>query len=152
MLLSFCLRDPGRSPTAQSRDSLALLGTELLTPCKPRLSCNLAASGGIQFLGSSRATEFVTEDSRVLGAVNLTSLQRDFGAGDPTLRDLVNDINFPHVHTDQSLDLALERMGANHLQVLPVVSRADVHNLLGIVTLSDVLDSYGLGIPDSDVS
>ena len=84
--------------------------------------------------------------------MNLTSLQRDFGAGDATLRDLVNDINFPHVHTDQSLDLALERMGANHLQVLPVVSRADVHHLLGIVTLRDVLESYGLGIPDSDVS
>jgi len=101
---------------------------------------------------STAQSWIVTEDSRVLGAVNLTSLQRDFGAGDATLRDLVNDINFPHVHTDQSLDLALERMGANHLQVLPVVSRADVHHLLGIVTLRDVLESYGLGIPDSDVS
>lgn len=101
---------------------------------------------------STAQSWIVTEDSRVLGTVNLTSLQRDLGAGDSALRDLVDDINFPHVHTDQSLDLALERMGTNHLQVLPVVSRADIHNLLGVVTLNDVLESYGLGIPDSDVS
>jgi len=43
-------------------------------------------------------------------------------------------------------------MGTNHLQVLPVVSRADIHNLLGIVTLSDVLESYGLSMPEPDVS
>ena len=66
-----------------------------------------------------------------------------------SLRDFVDQIHFPHVHADQSLDVALERMGANHIQVLPVVSRADVHHLLGIVTLGDVLNSYGLGVPGS---
>jgi CIC family chloride channel protein len=104
--------------------------------------------------GSKSQSWIVTEEaSRVLGVINLTSLQRNLEAGDSTsLRDLVNDVNFPHVHADQSLDVALERMGSNHVQVLPVVSRADVHNLLGIVTLSDVLASYGLGISESDLS
>ena len=51
------------------------------------------------------------------------------------------------MHSDQGLDVALERMGANHVQVFPVVSRADVHHLLGVVTLGDVLDSYGLELP-----
>ena len=54
---------------------------------------------------------------------------------------------FPHVHPDQGLDLALERMGANQIEILPVVSRADVHKLEGIVTLRDVLDSYGVNMP-----
>ena len=45
---------------------------------------------------------------------------------------------FPHVHSDQGLDLALERMGANQIEILPVVSRADIHKLEGIVTLRDV--------------
>lgn len=104
--------------------------------------------------GSKSQSWIVTEeDSRVLGVVNLTSLRRNLGAGDSnSLRDLVNDVNFPHVHADQSLDVALERMGTNHVQVLPVVSRADAHNLLGIVTLGDVLQSYGLGLPQADVS
>jgi CIC family chloride channel protein len=40
--------------------------------------------------------------------------------------------------------LALERMGANQIEILPVVNRADLHKLEGIVTLRDVLDAYGV--------
>jgi CBS domain-containing protein len=35
-------------------------------------------------------------------------------------------------------------MGAARLEMLPVVSRANVHKLEGIVTLRDVLALYGL--------
>lgn len=54
-------------------------------------------------------------------------------------------LSLPHVHSDQSLHVALERMGANHLDVLPVVNRANVHQLEGIVMLRSVLESYGVG-------
>jgi chloride channel protein, CIC family len=57
---------------------------------------------------------------------------------------LVDVLAFPHVHPDQGLELALERMGANQIEILPVVNRADVHRLEGIVTLRDVLDAYGV--------
>jgi CIC family chloride channel protein len=53
----------------------------------------------------------------------------------------------PHVHPDQTLSHALERMGSTNLHVLPVVSRANVRELLGIVVLEDVLDAYGVGWP-----
>jgi CBS domain-containing protein len=39
-------------------------------------------------------------------------------------------------------------MGSNQIDVLPVTSRADVHKLEGIVTLRDVLDCYGVNLPD----
>ncbi|MGC1476646.1 MAG: CBS domain-containing protein, partial [Terriglobales bacterium] len=58
--------------------------------------------------------------------------------------ELTDAMVFPHVHADQALDLALERMGANQLEILPVVNRGDVHKLEGIVTLRDVLDAYGV--------
>jgi len=58
--------------------------------------------------------------------------------------DLVGPGEFPHLHTDHPLDLALDRMGAAHVDVLPVVSRANVHELLGVVRLQDVLESYGV--------
>jgi CBS domain-containing protein len=58
--------------------------------------------------------------------------------------DLVNRRDFPHLHSDHSLDLALDRMGATHTDMLPVVSRANVHQLLGVVRLHDVLKSYGV--------
>ena len=69
-------------------------------------------------------------------------------ARDKKLGELVDALAFPHVHSDQGLDLALERMGANQLEILPVVSRGDVHKLEGIVTLRDVLDAYGVSPPD----
>jgi CIC family chloride channel protein len=49
-----------------------------------------------------------------------------------------------HVHLDHSLSVALERMGASGLNVLPVVSRANVHQLVGIVVLDDILHTYGV--------
>jgi CIC family chloride channel protein len=58
--------------------------------------------------------------------------------------DLLDTLDFPHVHTDHALHLALERMSAARLDVLPVVNRADVHKLEGIITLKDVLDAYGV--------
>jgi hypothetical protein len=39
--------------------------------------------------------------------------------------------------------VALERMSASGLDALPVVSRANVHKLEGIVALQDVLKLYG---------
>jgi CIC family chloride channel protein len=51
----------------------------------------------------------------------------------------------PHVHPDHSLSLALERMGSTGLNVLPVVSRANVRDLMGIVFLNDILAAYGVG-------
>jgi CIC family chloride channel protein len=50
----------------------------------------------------------------------------------------------PHVHPDHSLSLALERMGSSHLKVLPVVSRANLRQLIGVVALNDILDAYGV--------
>jgi CIC family chloride channel protein len=48
------------------------------------------------------------------------------------------------VHADHPLDEALDRLGANHVDLLPVVSRANVHQLLGVVRLQDVLQAYGV--------
>jgi hypothetical protein len=58
--------------------------------------------------------------------------------------DPLDPLDFPHVHTDQALHLAQERMSTARLDIIPVVNRADVHRLEGIVTLRDVLDSYGV--------
>jgi CIC family chloride channel protein len=53
----------------------------------------------------------------------------------------------PHVHPDHQLSLALERMGASGLTVLPVISRADTRRLMGIVLLDDVLRAFGVTRP-----
>ena len=50
----------------------------------------------------------------------------------------------PHVHLDQSLSLALQRMGEAQRPILPVVGRADVRRILGAITLDDTLAEYGV--------
>ncbi len=85
----------------------------------------------------------------MVGVLNLPTLERERAEGAAKhLEELVAGPVFPHVHADQGLDLALERTGANHIDILPVVSRADVHKLEGVLTLRDVLDSYGVNLPD----
>jgi CIC family chloride channel protein len=98
----------------------------------------------------SRSSEFrawlVSDPRGVVGVISAATLERELaeGAATTTLGRLVDADVFPHVHSDQSLDLALERMGAAQLEVLPVVSRADVHKLEGIVTLREILNAYGV--------
>jgi CIC family chloride channel protein len=90
-------------------------------------------------------TWIVADRARVVGVINLSRLEQEVGENaDKKLVEILNSPSFPHVHADQGLDLALERMGANQIEMLPVVSRADVHKLEGVVTLHDVLESYGV--------
>jgi CIC family chloride channel protein len=94
---------------------------------------------------SESPTWLVTDRRGVVGVINLPRLESKLAEGaDSKLGELVDALDFPHVHTDQPLDLALERMGANQIDILPVVNRGDVHKLEGIVTLRDVLDAYGV--------
>jgi CBS domain-containing protein len=52
--------------------------------------------------------------------------------------------NIPHVHPDHGLHMALDRIGASGLQALPVVSRANVRELFGVIVLDDILRAYGV--------
>jgi CBS domain-containing protein len=55
------------------------------------------------------------------------------------------DAMFPYVHPDHPLSLALERMGAHAVDTCPVVSRANIRQPYGVVTLTDVLTAFGVG-------
>jgi chloride channel protein, CIC family len=89
----------------------------------------------------------VTNTSGVIGMITMITLQK--AASDTQssrkLKEFVDPHEFPHLHVDHPLSVALERMGNTHLDVLPVVSRADVHKLEGVVTLQEVLSFYGFG-------
>ena len=80
----------------------------------------------------------------VIGVVGRDAIESAAENGDvaKSLGEIIETGDFPHVHTDHSLHSALDRMGAAGVEALPVVSRANVHQLLGIVTLDDVLARY----------
>jgi CIC family chloride channel protein len=95
---------------------------------------------------AGQRTWLVCDHNGLIGVVTLDQLQIALQGADSerNVGDLVNRRDFPHLHSDHSLDLALDRMGATHTDMLPVVSRANVHQLLGVVRLHDVLKSYGV--------
>jgi CIC family chloride channel protein len=89
----------------------------------------------------------VVDNSGIVGVISLSVLQNAWGdnGGGRRLKEFVDAREFPHLHVDHPLSVALERMGTTHLDALPVVSRADVHKLEGVVTLQEVLSFYGFG-------
>jgi len=88
----------------------------------------------------------------VIGVVSLERLRRaaSEGSANKRLVEMVGADDFPHVHIDHPLHVALERMGASQLDVLPVVSRANVHQLRGVVTLKDILTQYGVAVSGAE--
>jgi len=125
--------------------------TRVMRPAAEWLSSDLTVTEALERIRSSEfRTWLVTDRQGLVGVINLSRLARevDERPDQQKLADLLGGLAFPHIHSDQSLHLALERLGENQLEILPVVSRADVHKLEGIVTLRDVLDSYGVSAHD----
>jgi chloride channel protein, CIC family len=112
------------------------------------LSADMTVQEALEKLKSSELRAWPVCDKRgVIGVISLQTLQRansDVSA-QKWLTEIVGQEEFPHVHADHPLHLALDRMGASQLDVLPVVNRANVHRLEGVVTLPDVLTLYGVG-------
>jgi CIC family chloride channel protein len=96
-------------------------------------------------LGQFRSWPVANQESflGMVGKEDLEHAAADGNSGLPLL-SLLRTLEFPHVHQDQPLYLALERMSKSHLDVLPVIHRAYATKLEGIVTLGDVLNSYGI--------
>jgi chloride channel protein, CIC family len=118
----------------------------VLKPASESLPADITVQEAMRRVRSSKSKSWVVADQRgAIGVINLPTLEKAASENaEKRLHELVDPVSFPHVHADHGLDLALERMGANQIEVLPVVSRADVHQLLGIVTLRDVLAAYGV--------
>jgi Flp pilus assembly protein TadD len=53
--------------------------------------------------------------------------------------------NFPHVHPDHAVDVALRRIAESGLPAIPVVSRGNVCEVLGTISVEDVLAAYRRG-------
>jgi chloride channel protein, CIC family len=98
---------------------------------------------------SNLGTWPVMDKGMLLGLMSSDMLRRlqEAGRGALQLTEEVDaSSSFPHLHSDHSLDLALQRMGDSGLRVLPVVSRFNLHEMLGILYLSDILNAYRVAI------
>src|SRR5579864_539930 len=111
------------------------------------LSAHLSVQQAIEQVRSSPFRAWpLMDEGNIVGVLSRAALGNaaDGGKAEQSLLSLLDMIEFPHVHTDHAIHVALERMSSAHIDILPVVNRADVHKLEGVVTLRDVLDSYGV--------
>jgi len=145
---ALAIQDGIHLPSAEARSRLALRQiARVMRPPRQLLSGALTVRQALEtFRSSELRTYIVVDDRGVIGVLNREILEQEFASKpDEAIRKVVPVLNFPHVHSDQTLDEALDRMGSNHLDMLPVVSRGNVHQLEGTVSVGDVLNSYGLG-------
>jgi CIC family chloride channel protein len=139
-------------PTAETRQQEGHRQVILaMRPAKEILSADMTVEEALEKIRSSESTAWPVSDNQgLIGVLSFGKLQQAAAAGpEPKrLEELIDGVDFPHLHVDHPLSLALERMGACQINAMPVVSRANIHKLEGIVTLKDVLALYGVGSPE----
>ncbi|MGA9243542.1 MAG: CBS domain-containing protein, partial [Silvibacterium sp.] len=148
---ALAIQDGVHLPSAESRQWRGQRQIiQIMRSATMPLSAEITVREAWEQVHSSEFRTWLMADRRgVVGVINYSTLERELADGDDKkLSELVDGLVFPHVHSDQGLDLALERMGTNQIEILPVVSRANIHKLEGVVTLRDVLDSYGVSRSD----
>ncbi|HEX3472395.1 MAG TPA: chloride channel protein, partial [Silvibacterium sp.] len=148
---ALAIQDGVHLPSAESRHWRGQRQiVRIMRTAPPPLQAEITVREACEQVRSSESRTWLLADRRgVVGVINYSRLEQELAdSGDKKLGELVDGLVFPHVHSDQGLDLALERMGTNQIEILPVVSRANVHKLEGVVTLRDVLDSYGVSRSD----
>jgi CIC family chloride channel protein len=147
------LQDGIHLPTAETlREHGQRQVSKAMVAAADLLAAELTVKEAIEKISTSKFRAWPVVDKRgVVGVISMLTLEKEL-ALNPTklLGEFVNPLVFPHVHSDQSLDLALNRMGTAQLELLPVVNRANIHKLEGVITLNDVLDSYGVGKHGAD--
>jgi CIC family chloride channel protein len=109
----------------------------------PLLPTGAAFEEARVFLADKGCNAWPVGDGRVVRGVVATQQLEAAPKGATLVRDLIDGgSEFPHVHMDHSAGQVLERMRGRGVDSMPVVSRTDIHELEGIVTLSGILAAY----------
>ena len=122
---------------------------QIMQPATKVLSAGETMQRALELAREASLRTWIVSDSRgVLGLLTREQLESagENGNLEAPVSTLLKPGEFPHVHADHSFDDVLDRMGAFRVDVLPVVSRANIHQLLGVVRLKDVLEAYGVAV------
>ncbi len=133
-------------PTAESREELAGPNVgEIMTSDTQLISLDANLGAAKLFLDNRKCNSWPAGDQkRIRGLIT----RRDIETAGPesrVVRDLIKAAEaYPYVHTDHPVSYALERMRDGNVDVLPVVSRADIYEMCGVITLTRILEEFGI--------
>jgi CIC family chloride channel protein len=102
----------------------------------------------------------VTDDVGLRGMISAQRLEQAIADGkgssllgnllpDPGPSESLTQDQFPHLHIDHTLDVALRKLAVTGWDVLPVVSRDNVRQWRGTISLHDILAAYGVLAPQT---
>jgi CIC family chloride channel protein len=128
----------------ERREEQALLVEDAMQPCRdPILSSQESVTDALSRLEGARGEFFFVADGRgkwygvTKEMLRGAALAWDSDVG---VASVLRWPPLPHVHPDHALDVALSRLG--DAPFLPVVHRADLTKLEGIVSLEGILKAY----------
>ena len=141
-------------PTAESRKPGGQRQvSQVMRPAEEVLSAEFTVREAMEKVEKSSASAWLVCDEMGVRGILTRKKLEETGPQSSAARsilELIATVEFVHVHPDHPLTVALERLGASRLEILPVVSRANVHQLEGIVTLQDVLALYGVAVKEAN--
>jgi chloride channel protein, CIC family len=133
-------------PTGESREQLAgIRVSEVMHAGVEPLPPDADMASAKQRFEQEKCNSWpVANGNDLLGVISKHQIEAATPAP-ATALELVRSVEeYPYVHLDHPLSYALDRMGAKGVDVVPVVSRANIHQMYGVVTLKDVLATYGV--------
>jgi CIC family chloride channel protein len=133
-------------PTAESREELAGPNVgEIMSSDTQLLSPDANLDAAKLFLDNRKCNSWPTgERKQIRGLITRRDIETA-GAEAKVVRDLIKGAeSYPFVHTDHPVSYALERMRDGNVDVLPVVSRASIYEMCGVVTLTRILEEFGI--------
>ena len=132
-------------PTAETRQqAVERQVAQAMRPAMEVLRAEMTVQEALERTKKSAASAWVVcDEGGVRGVLEADALEEAAAQGAATsLGELIPNEEFVHVHPDHPLVLALERLGASGSDVLPVVNRANVRQLEGVITWQNVLAQY----------
>ena len=133
-------------PSGESREQLKRLQAgAYMQPAERAFPLDLPVAEARLRINEWRVNSWpVAQDGLMKGVVKLEQLRAGADGDRGEVRNYLQVDKFAFIYGDQSLSLALERMGNAGVDSLPVVSRANRDELQGVLTLPDILTAYGL--------
>ena len=144
---------------ARAREELATVALAMKPETHP-LQATLTVSQALSSVDKAEKAWPVVDQVGLRGMIGVDQLEAAAAAGfggqmladlssDPGPIEDLDEAHFPHVHPDHSFDAAMKRIVQSKLPVLPVVSRSNVRELRGTISIRNILDTYAITKPTS---